>query len=137
MALRLVGHSDIDLQDRVRLHHRGHARDVPDRFLQLQNALIDRWPLVFGFEEQKHQGLGASGAAGKPGQREELRDVWIVLQFLINLLLVDAHLCRGRAFLGDKDAANEPTVTRREQGKGKMGEEKPKPEDANEDNRNG
>src|SRR5439155_3512014 len=68
---------------------------------------------------------------------EKLADIWIVLQLLIDLLLIGMHLRGRRTFLRDENSPYETAVARRQQCERQMGEKKPEPKNASEENRNG
>src|SRR6266516_1521595 len=95
LPLRLTGRADIDLEYRVRLQNGSDTRNRADRFLQLWDALFDWRALTSRFKKTKNQSLRGGRASSEAGEGEKLRDVWIVLQLLVDLLLIGMHL-RGR-----------------------------------------
>ena len=113
LPLRLAGSANIDLQHRIRLQNGGDARNRADRFLQLRNALLNWRALTSRLEKTKNQSLRGRRASSEAGEGEKLRDVWIVFQFLVDLLLIGMHLRRRRTFLRNKDAPHEAAVARR------------------------
>ena len=135
MPLRLTSGAHIDLEYWVRLQDGGDARNRANRFLQLRNALFDWRAFSPRFEETKNQSLRGRRASSKAGKREKLRDIRIVLQFLVDLLLIGMHLRRRRAFLRDENAPHKAAVTRRQQRERQVSKEKPEPQNAHEKDR--
>ena len=135
MPLRLLSGADIDLQDRVWLQDGSDTWDGANGFLQLQDTLIHWWPLISGFEKTKNQALLRRSPGAQTGEREKLADVRIVLQLLIDLLLVGAHLRGRRPLLRNENSPDETAVSRRQQSKRQMGEKEPQPKNACEKDR--
>src|SRR4029077_10097208 len=104
-----------------------------DRFLQLDDALINRRPLTSRLGESENEALRRCSPGRKAVEREKLRDVGIFLQLLINLLLIGAHLRRRRTFLRDENSPHETAVAGRQQCEGQVGKEKPKAKNAAEE----
>ena len=66
-----------------------------------------------------------------------MADIRVRFQLFIDLLLINPHLRRRRTFLRDKNAAHETAVSRRQQGEGQIGKEKPETNNASQQNRHG
>src|SRR6266550_451061 len=135
LPLRLTGRADIDLEYRVRLQNGNDTGNRADRFLQLRDALFNWRALTSRFEKTKNQSLRRRGASSEAGEGEKLRDVWIILQLLVDLLLIGMHLRRRRTFQRNENAPHEAAVARRQQCERQMGKEKPQPEKASEEDR--
>src|SRR5438094_233717 len=82
------GRAEIDLEYRVRLQNGNDTGNRADRFLQLRDALFNWRALTSRFEKTKNQSLRRRGASSEAGEGEKLRDVWIILQLLVDLLLI-------------------------------------------------
>src|SRR5205823_10664534 len=105
--------------------------------LQTQKTLLDRIALLPWLENSEDDSLRGSTPLCGASDREELRDTRIGDDFLVHLLLKRAHLLRRRAFLGDENAPRKTAVSRRKQRERQVGKEKPKPDDADEQDRRG
>src|SRR5262249_34988111 len=137
LALCLVGRTNVDLQYWLRRDDRGNPWYRADRFLQTQQALLNRVALVSRFENCEDDCLRCGTALGRAGDSEELPDTRLGDDFFVHLLLIGTHLLRRRPLLRDENAAGRATVSHWKQRERQMGEEKPKTKDADEQDRHG
>src|SRR5262249_8705817 len=135
LALRLIGRTDVNLQNGARRDNRGQSRNGADRFLQSQQTLLDRIALRARFEYAKDNSLRRCAPRSGSGVREKLRNARLRHELLIHLFLKRAHLSWRGTFLGDENPAGKPAVSNWKQRERQMSKEKEKADDTDEQDR--
>ena len=105
-------------------------------FCSRNKTLLDWVALLARFEDAKMIPCDAALRWAEPAIVKNCAMPGSASIFSIHLLLEGAHLFRRRAFLRDENAAGGTAVPGRKQSEWQMGEEKPKADNASEQDRN-